>query len=111
MRLDAHNPLLAFGMVSLVLGFIGLLLFFLPILGIPISLFGLAFGILGCVVGLFAAGSALRWSLGGVLICLLALTVNVAIYNAPADFLPTRSVTKPWQPVPDRPQVPPPASL
>jgi hypothetical protein len=110
-RFAPHSPWLALGMTSLVLGFIGLLLFFLPILGIPISLFGMAFGVAGFVVALFARGPALRWSMGGIALSGMALTVNLAIANAPGGvYLPIRAVPKSWQPVPNRPQAPPPAS-
>jgi hypothetical protein len=108
MRIDPQSPWLGLGMTSLVLGFIGLLLFFLPVLGIPISVIGLCFGIIGFVVALFAAGPALRWSLGGIGLCGLALSVNLAINFAPPGYLPNPAVPRPWQPVPDRPQVPPP---
>jgi hypothetical protein len=104
------GPLPALGMTSLVLGVIALLLCFLPILGIPLSAFGLLFGLLGFLVALFARGTSLRWSLGGLAASTLALLVNLAIAYAPQGYLPGRNVPKPWQPVPDRPYVPPPAS-
>jgi hypothetical protein len=105
----AHSPLVAFGMTSLVLGVIAILLFFLPILGIPISAFGLCFGILGFFAALLARGARLRWSLGGIVISALALGINIAVAYAPEGYLADRNVPKLWQPVPDRPYVPPPA--
>jgi len=107
---DPESPWLALGMTSLVLAFIGLLLFFLPILGIPISLLALGFGILGLIVAFFVPGPSLRWSLGGIAASCLALSVNLAIAWAPSGYLPERRMPTPWQPVPDRPYVPPPAS-
>jgi hypothetical protein len=103
-----HSPLPALGMTSLVLGTIALVLAFLPVLGIPISALGLLCGVLGFVAVLLGGGATLRWSLAGVAVCSLALAVNLALAYAPADYLPGRSVPKPWQPVPDRPYVPPP---
>jgi hypothetical protein len=101
----------AFGMTSVVLGHIALLLFFLPILGVPVAAFGLLFGVVGLVLACCAPGTSLRWCLAGVAVCCLALAVNVAINYAPEGYLPGRRVPPPWQPVPDRPWVPPPASL
>src|SRR5206468_12357975 len=96
---------------SVVTGLIGLLLFLLPILGIPVSLFGLGFGVLGTALAFFVGGEALRWPLGGLAVCSLALGVNLAVYYAPSGaFLPGRSVPRLWDPVPDRPAPPPPAS-
>jgi hypothetical protein len=67
------------GMTSLVIGIVGLFLFFLPILGIPLSLFGLAFGVSGLLVSIFTKGVSLRWSVGGVGVCILGLAVNLMI--------------------------------
>ncbi len=107
---DAEGPLPALGMTSLVLGVIALLLAFLPILGIPLSAFGLLFGFLGFLAALVARGTSLRWSVGGLAASCLALAVNLAIAYAPEGYLPGRKVPRPWQPVSDRPYVPPPAS-
>jgi hypothetical protein len=96
-------------MTSLVLGVIGLMLFFLPILGIPISSFGLVFGVAGAVLALCTPASNLRWSLGGIGMCCLALGINLAILYAPEGYLPGRKVPQLWQTPPDRPYVPPPA--
>jgi hypothetical protein len=107
---STHSPLLALGMTSLVLGVIALVLAFLPILGMPISAFGLLFGLLGFLAALVGRGTSLRWSLAGFFVCCLALLVNLALATAPEGYLPGRQVPRPWQPVPDRPYVPPPAS-
>jgi hypothetical protein len=106
---EKHTVLSGLGMASLVLGMIGLMLFFLPILGIPISAFGLFFGCAGCFGAVSGAGPLLRWSLGGMALCALALAVNFAILYAPAGYLPQRGVPRPWNPVHDRPWVSPPA--
>ncbi len=105
-----HVPLPALGMTALVLGVIALVLAFLPILGMPIGAFGILFGLLGILAGLLVRGTNLRWSVAGLVVSCLALGVNVAIDLAPEGYLPGRYVPKPWQPVPDRPYVPPPAS-
>ncbi len=104
-----QTPPVALGLLSLVLGTIGLLLFFLPILGVPISAFGLLFGVLGTFVALVPGGLRLRWSLLGSALSALALATSLAIFYAPGGYLPDPAVPPPWQPVPDRPQVPPPA--
>jgi hypothetical protein len=107
---EQHAPLLGFGMTSLVIGLIGLMLFFLPILGIPISALGLCFGVVGAIGALFTGGPALRWSLGGVVVCGLALSVNLALDQAPRGYGDTYPVPAPWQRPRDRPYVPPPSS-
>jgi hypothetical protein len=105
-----QTPPLALGMLSLVLGTIGLLLFFLPVLGVPIAAFALLVGILGTILGLFGVGGSLRWALLGSAMSALALGVNLAIAYAPGGYLPDPHVLPPWQGVPDRPYVPPPAA-
>jgi hypothetical protein len=96
-------------MASVVLGIIALMVGFLPVLGIPISAFGLLFGLIGLVAAFFPSGATLRWSVGGVAVCSLALALNVAIAFAPGGYQPNPEVPKSWQPVPDRPSYPPPA--
>jgi hypothetical protein len=97
-------------MLSLVLGTIALLLFFLPILGVPIGAIALLVGVAAIVLGLFGVGGRLRWALAGAAMSAVALGVNLAIYSAPGGYLPTPHRQQPhWQPVPDRPYVPPPA--
>ncbi len=107
--MSAHRPPIDLGPLAVVLGFIGLLLFFLPILGIPISAFGLLCGLVGSVIARAPGGVRLRWSLLGCAVAGLALAINVAITYAPAGYTPAPGVTPPWQGVPDRPYVPPPA--
>src|SRR5438105_2687081 len=110
MRLrHADSPAIGPGMASLVLGTIALILFFLPILGVPISAFGLLFGVIGFVMAMLGGRLTLRWSVAGLAMSALALSVNLAVNHAPARLLPQRDVPKQWQPVPDRPFVPPPA--
>ncbi len=105
----AESPPNGLGMTSVVLGSVGLLLFFMPILGIPLCLVGLLFGVLGLVTALARGPSSLRWSLLGIVLCLLAGIVNVAIAFAPAGYIPQRSVPRTWQEPSGRPYVPPPA--
>jgi hypothetical protein len=107
---DSESPWIAFGMTSLVLSFIGAILFFLPILGTPISGIALGLGIVGLILAPFTAGPTLRWSLGGIAASTLALSLNLLIIYAPAGYQPERKVPTPWQHVPDRPYVPPPAT-
>jgi len=101
----------ALGMLSVLLGIIGLLLFLLPILGLPISAFGFIFGIIGTIVALTPGGIRLRWSLLGSAVSALALAINLSILYAPGGYLPAPAVPPPWQPVPNRPYVPPPARV
>jgi hypothetical protein len=106
---EAHRPLIGLAMTSLVLGTIGVLLAFLPILGIPLSGIGILFGSIGLIGGLFRRGLVLRWSLAGLALSSMALAMNIALLYAPEGYIPSRPVPPPWQPVPDRPYVPPPA--
>jgi hypothetical protein len=96
-------------MASVVLGLIALMVGFLPVLGVPISAFGLLFGLIGLVAAFFPTQASLRWSMGGVVVCSLALAVNLALARAPSGYQPDPRVPRPWQPVPDRPSNPPPA--
>ena len=105
----ASVPPLGLGIASMVLGTIGLLLFFLPILGVPISGIGLVLGLaglLGAAIG-FGRGS-LRWSVAGVVVCLLALATNLAITYAPGGYFETRPPRELWRSISDAPYVPPP---
>jgi hypothetical protein len=104
-----RTPPTALGMASLVLGVIALLLFFLPILGIPLSLCGIILGVIGLLASFAVRGTYLRWTLAGLATSCLALAINVAIAYSPAGYLHDHNVPRPWQPVPDRPYVAPPA--
>jgi hypothetical protein len=84
------------------------MLFFLPVLGIPVSSCGIVLGLLGLCSSFVGAGT-LRWSLGGLSVCALALLVNLAGAFAPGGYLSDREVPKLWQSGYDRPYVPPPA--
>lgn len=86
---------------------IGFLLFFLPILGVPISVVGLFAGLAGCLVAGATSRGSMRWSVGGVVLCLLALGINVAVAYAPCFATPPTG--PPSMSVPDSPYVPPPA--
>lgn len=104
-----RSPLPALGMSSLVLGVVALVLAVLPVLGIPVSACGLALGLAGLVAALFVGRTSLRWSLGGLAVCSLALATNLAIAYAPGNDQPGRGVPRSWPGVPDRPFVSPPA--
>jgi hypothetical protein len=106
---EPRQPLVSFGMTSLVLGSIGLLLFFLPVLGIPIAVMGMLFGMIALLEALYSVSSNLRWSLGGLGLCSLALLVNVALAYAPWGYIPSRNVPPPWEPPPGKPYISPPA--
>jgi hypothetical protein len=108
--MEEYKPTVALGMGSIVIDVIGLVFVFMPVLGIIISGFGLLLGVLGIAAGLLAGGSlALRWSAGGLAIGVLAMAMNVAVAYAPAGYIPSRPPPQPWQQIPDRPGVPPPA--
>jgi hypothetical protein len=96
-------------MLSLVLGTISLLLFFLPVLGVPIGGVAVLVGIVGTILAGFGRGGRLRYAVAGLLMSILALLVNVAIAYAPAAEVPSLRPLPSWQPIPDRPTVPPPA--
>ncbi len=106
---ETQNPLVGLGMTSLVLGVIGLMMFFMPILGIPLSVLGLFLGLVGLPAVLLGGGASLRWSLGGIGVCALALLANIAILYAPSGYIPSRDNPPLWQKPFDRPYVPPPA--
>lgn len=102
--LQPKLPPMGCGIASFVLGMIGLVLFPLPILGGPLSGVALLLGIVGAGYGLYCgAASDLRWSLAGISLSLLALTVNAAINAAPSE--PARHDER-RQLVPTRPYVP-----
>jgi hypothetical protein len=103
------DPPLGMGLTSVILGTVGMLLFFLPILSIPLGGIGLVFGFSGLVLALVGGWTSLRWSIIGIAVSGLALAVSIAIAQAPAGYLPTRTVPLDTQPVPDRRYVPPPA--
>src|SRR5262249_11034297 len=109
-RTDSESAWLGFGMTSLVLAYVAMILFFLPILGIPIGAIALVFGIVGLILSPYTSGPSVRWSVLGIGMSLLALGLNLLINFAPQGYLPNRrDVPTIWQPVPDRPYVPPPA--
>jgi hypothetical protein len=51
----------------------------------------------------------LRWSLAGIAVSSMALTMSLAINLAPANLQLGRGIPKPWPRVPDRAFVPPPS--
>jgi hypothetical protein len=61
------------------------------------------------VLALLGGWASLRWSVAGIALSGLALTVSFAIAQAPAGYLPSRVIPLDTQPVPDRLYVPPPA--
>ncbi|HEY5311656.1 MAG TPA: hypothetical protein VIK18_04030 [Pirellulales bacterium] len=104
-----ESPPLALGLMSLILGSVGSLLFFLPILGAPLSAIGLLIGLAGFAKGIGRDVEGVRWSLGGIVVCVMGLTIAVAVDYAPEGYIESRSVPAMWQQSPDRPYVPPPA--
>jgi hypothetical protein len=105
---EMYGTLPALGMTSLVLSVIALLLAFLPVLGIPLAGFGVILGAFGVVAG-FIGGASLRWSAAGLVVSLMALGVNFALWYAPEGYQHGRDAPGLWQPVKNRPAVPPPA--
>jgi hypothetical protein len=97
------------GTAALVLGVIALLVFFLPPLGIPIGGFGLLLGIAGFIAALISPSLNIRWSVAGIFVCVMALGVNYAISYAPPGEYPGHNPPATWNPVSDRPYVPPPS--
>jgi hypothetical protein len=95
-------------MLSFVLGTIGGFLGFLPILGLPLSALGVLMGLVGVLVALANGRARLRSSVLGMSLCILSLSVNLAVWYAPEPFIPNRKEL--WGEAPDRPWVPPPAS-
>ena len=57
-----------------------------PVLSIPVGLCGLCFGIVALVAALLGVGP-LRWSLAGIALCVLAVSMEFAIQQAPAGLL------------------------
>src|SRR5260370_31242944 len=108
-KLEPPCLLPAFGMTSLVLGHIALLVFSMPIMGIPIAALGLLFGLIGIGMRLFTTATSLRWSLAGIAVCGLALTVDVGIAYAPKDYVQQRCAPQMWQIAPGNPAPPAPA--
>jgi hypothetical protein len=106
---ESHEPPLGLGLTAVALSLVGLFLFFMPILSIPASGFGLAFGLAGLVVAIAKGPSSLRWSVGGTVLGALALGVSIAIAMAPQGYIGSQPPLPTWNPVPDRPYVPPPA--
>ncbi|HEX3654198.1 MAG TPA: hypothetical protein VHV55_00250 [Pirellulales bacterium] len=104
-----ESPPLALGLMAVILGSVGSLLFFLPILGAPLSAIGLVIGLAGFAKGIGRDVEGVRWSLGGIVVCVMGLTINVAVDYAPEGYIEDRSVPPMWQTAPDRPYVPPPA--
>lgn len=104
-----HDPPLGLGLMSVLLGSVGLLLAGLPVLGIPLAAVGLLVGLGGFLADLLHGRGALRWSVGGLVLSALALTLSVAIHEAPEGYLPARRIPLDTQPVPLRPYIPPPA--
>jgi len=96
-------------MTSMVLGTTALVLFFMPILGLPLSVLGMLIGLAGVGVNLAGGCINLRWAAMGVIVCGLALGINVALAFAPTGYSQSWPAPPLWQSVPDRPWVPPPA--
>jgi hypothetical protein len=104
-----RDPPLGLGLTSVVLGAVGALLFFLPILSIPLGGIGLLFGLAGILLAIRGGWTGLRWSIAGLVVSAAALSVGIAIAEAPAGYLRSRPIPLNAQPLPDRPYVPPPA--
>jgi hypothetical protein len=95
-------------MLSFVLGTIGGFLVIMPILGLPLSALGVLMGLVGILVALVGGRSRLRSSVLGTSLCILSLSVNLAVWYAPEPYVPNRKEL--WGEAPGRPWAPPPAS-
>ena len=73
-----QDPPLGLGLAR-IFGAVSLLLFFLPVLSIPLGGAGLVFGFGGLALALFGGRASLRWSVVGIAVSVLALSVAVAI--------------------------------
>jgi hypothetical protein len=71
------------GPASVMLSSIGIVLFFLPILGGPLSAVGLLLGAAGLLMAATGRGANLLWSLAGLGIGSVGLTLNLALAFAP----------------------------
>jgi hypothetical protein len=101
----------ALGMTALVLGHIALALFLMPILGGPLAAAGLLSGLLGVALALVTREATMRYSVAGIAVCVLALSVNLAMQNAPAAGSTARLGSELVQPAPGRPAPVPPARV
>jgi hypothetical protein len=104
-----RDPPLGMGLAAVVFGTVGMLLFFLPVLSIPLGGIGVVFGLVGIGLALRRSWTSLRWAIVGLVVSGSALTVGIAIAEAPAGYLRSRAIPLNTQPVPERAYVPPPA--
>ncbi|HEX3871800.1 MAG TPA: hypothetical protein VHV77_15255 [Pirellulales bacterium] len=86
-----------------------MLLFFLPILGTPLAVIGMIAGSASLIYAVARTPDALRWPVMGVLVCSVAITVNLAIAYAPLGYIHKRTARSP-RPIPVKAYVAPPAS-
>ena len=80
------------GMVSFIFGLLGMLLIWLVPLGGIISLIGIVLGVLGWL-GTVRGNSMRRWALGGALLSLVALGLQVIMTRGGIGFF-----LAPWSP-------------
>lgn len=108
-RYEWHIYGVGIGVTSVVLASVALLLFILPVLSIPMGVAGLLFGLIGVIVGLFGDRSGLRWSLAGVALALLTLSLGIAISQTANGYLTNIPPAPVERQIQDRPYIPPPA--
>jgi hypothetical protein len=104
-------PPAGLGLSSVVLGAIALALFALPVLGLPLAAAGLVVGMAGTIAAFFFTAFDIRLALAGMAVCVLALSVDCAMFYAPS-YTPSTQGTFPHMPLlpPVKPRVvPPPA--
>jgi hypothetical protein len=75
-------------MASVGLGFFGFLFLFVPPLGTVISAAGFLAGIIGGVLSRPGRSPGFRWAMGGTLLSLVALILNVGILRGWATWYP-----------------------
>jgi hypothetical protein len=105
----SRTPPLSLGLASTVLGAVGLLLFVLPILAIPISVCGIVAGGCGTVVAIVRRSNDARLAIPGAALCLVALSIDIAIAYAPGGYHVRPAQPSTSSPHLPKPYVPPPA--
>jgi hypothetical protein len=97
------------GVSALALSAVGLLLFFMPVLGIPLAGCGLLFALAALLAAFVERGEwDLRWAIFGLVLSLVALTINVIVVWPPRNTIPHQAELTTPSPA-ARPYVSPPA--
>jgi membrane associated rhomboid family serine protease len=84
-NVGAARPAGGLGIASLVMGILACLTAWIPLLGmiaLPVAALGLLFGLLGAMISLIGRRSAAGLALAGVVICIAAIALQVAVTSA-----------------------------